>query len=222
VLLIISGWLAATELLNPALGYFPTDSRDAARWSSSEQRVKFAAGLGAVRGDLWTQAAIAESVPCFFDAPAEQVTAASRQYFEASRITAEKAARSSPHDSRVWLVLACLNSRITPTDRAAVASLKLSYYTGSGELRLAPMRLMLALQNDAAVADEELRSLVELELRRIARQSPNMNSSITIAYERARAPGRSIVEAVLKQSNPQLLAALLKARGQAAPPAKKP
>ena len=82
-----------------------------------------------------------------------------------------QAARLSPHDARVWLVLADLRSRKNPPAPNAADALKLSYYTGPNEFALAPVRLSVAAR---VTADDELQEQVQSEIQRLILKSSPM------------------------------------------------
>jgi hypothetical protein len=120
------------------------------------------------------------------------------------RAIAERAARLSPLDSRIWLVLAGLDFRINTNDPKGTETLKLSYYTGPNEISLMPLRLLLAVRS-GAISDEEVQSLVALDVQRLIVQRPDLKTAIALAYANALPKGREVIEAALKAVDPGFL-----------------
>jgi hypothetical protein len=197
----VSGvWIAGTELLAPGLGYFPVQREETVRWEEQRGRASAAATLGHLRGDLWTVASVAHVAA--LDPAAKASPDAAHSHV---RDAARRAARHSPHDSRAWLVLARLEADAGKD--AGAELLKLSYYPGSSELSLAPLRLAVAVRTPGA-ADPELRSLVELDIQRVLSRRPDLKPAIGDAYRHGGPQGREIIASVLKQADPALLATL--------------
>lgn len=201
---ILSVWVLAGELFSPRLIYFPSNSNEAETLYAVRSSAAAAAGVGMVRGNLWTAAAITRATQLLFEPPGTSPKEASQAEVETMRAIADRAARLSPHDSRIWLVLAGLDSRLGGNNRKTAEDLKMSYYTGPNALSLMPLRLLIAVQSDA-ISDEELQSMVPLEIRRIILQRPDLKSAIASAYKNALPKGREIIEATLEQADPSFL-----------------
>src|SRR5205807_2609009 len=121
-------WILYTELISPQLAYFPTDSKEAVVFDAAVASSARAAHIGRIRGDLWASAAVTEAAPLLFSPASDRPSEASQAKIENAENAAVRAARLSPHDSRVWLVLADLRSRRIPPAPNAADALKLSYY----------------------------------------------------------------------------------------------
>jgi hypothetical protein len=204
---LLAIWILAAEIIRPRLSYFPASRQEADVWSGARGSAGMAASLGVVRGDLWTVAAVSQAAPFLFGLAEGQAADRSRGEIESARATAERAARWSPHDSRVWLVLSGLGIRLQADAAKTAEMLKLSYYTGSNDPWLAPLRLSLAVQSDA-IDDTELQSLAELEIQRIVDRRAELKPAIAEAYRNARPQGRSFIEATLRRSDPAFLATI--------------
>ncbi len=204
VLGILALWVIAGEIMRPRLIYFPTDRNEAEALYAARGSAARAAEVGLVRGDLWTAAAIAGAAPLLFGATGNSPEQSSQAVVENMRATAGRAAGRSPHDSRLWLVLAGLDLRLGSHNPKIAETLKLSYYTGPNELSLMPLRLLLAVQSDA-ISDEEMQSLVAMDIRRIL-QRPDLRPAIARAYEKATPEGREVIETTLAQVDPSFLA----------------
>ena len=102
-----------------------------------------------------------------------QPSVSTRDEPENAWITAERAARWSPHDARAWLVVAGLADQIARAANKAADALKLSYYTGPNSLALVPLRLFVA----AGIRwDEELRGMVRADIQHIVLQRPSLKA----------------------------------------------
>jgi hypothetical protein len=170
----------------------------------------WAARLGIVRGDLWAEVALTYGG---FDWTRGRVDAGAdtRESAEAARALVERALSRSPHDARLWLVLAALDGQLQRYQRAAVA-LKMSYYTGPNEVGLIPPRLLIAVRT-GGLADEDLRQLVRHELRTIMSRKPALKPAIIAAYREADPAARRLIEEVVSEQDPKLLASLRSEHG---------
>lgn len=204
VLGVFGLWIFVAELAKPRLSYFPANPEEASAIYALRGSAIKAAQVGMVRGDLWVGAAIATAAPLLFGAGSAR-DQASQPDLESMRMIADRAARLSPHDSRVWLVLAGLEFS-DGHDRRGTEALKLSYYTGPDELSLMPARLRLAVGSNAS-SNEEVQILVPQDIQRIVRR-PDLKPSIALAYQQALPKGRAIIEAALKETDPNLLATI--------------
>ncbi len=204
---VLGLWVTAAELMSPRLVYFPSDRNEAEALYAVRRPAATAAKVGMIRGDLWTVAAITKAAPLLFGATASSPEQASRAAVENMRAIATVAARLSPHDSRIWLVLASLDFRLGGSNRKAAEFLKLSYYTGPNEFSVMPLRLLLAVESEA-ISDEEVRSLVPLDVQRIVMQRPDLKPAIELAYKNALPKGREVIEATLEKTDPSFLATI--------------
>lgn len=204
----LSLWILMGELTSPRLNYFPASPHEADAMYAVRDPALTAAKIGMVRGDLWTVAAITTAAPLLFGATGSSPEQASQAEVENMRAIADRAARLSPHDSRVWLVLACLDFRVDRNNPRGTETLKLSYYTGPNEISLMPLRLLLAVRS-GAIFDEEVQSLVPLDIQRIIMQRPDLKPAIALAYKNALPKGREIIEAALKKTDPSFLATIV-------------
>lgn len=204
---ILAVWILAGELLSPRLIYFPSDRNEAEILYANRRYAAAAAGVGVVRGDLWTEAAITRAAKLMFEPRGTSPQETSQAEIENMRAIADRAVRLSPHDSRIWLVLADIDTRLGGNNRKTAEALKLSYYTGSNAFSLIPLRLLFAVQSDAT-SDEELQSLVSLDIQRIILQRPDLKPAIALAYKNALPKGREIIESTLEQVDPSFLATI--------------
>jgi hypothetical protein len=199
LLALQSAWIALPELIRPSPLAFPHDTRNLQISSSEQKRASWAAKLAIVRGDLWTEAAIEQSTELIRDVESRRADQA-----ELARATAEKAATLSPHDSRVWLMLAGLDCL---RHREVSGTLKMSYYTGPNEIVLMPPRLHIATCSDA-INDAELQTLVASEIRLIISHEQNLKPVIVAAYQDASPSGKRFIETVVGDLDPGLMATI--------------
>ena len=204
---ILALWILIGELTSPRLIYFPSSRDEASAMYVVRGSAATAAEIGMVRGDLWAVAAIATAAPLLFGATGSSAERASQAEVESMRAIADRAARLSPHDSRVWLVIAGLDFRADGNNPKGTEALKLSYYTGPNEISLMPLRLLLAVKF-GAIFDEEVQSLVPLDIQQIIMQRPDWKPGIVLAYNNAILKGRKIIEAALKEADPNFLATM--------------
>jgi hypothetical protein len=204
---VLGLWILIGELNSPRLGYFPFSPHEADAMYAVRGSASTAAKVGMVRGDLWTVAAITAAAPLLFETASSPREPASRTELENIRALADRAARLSPHDSRIWLVLACLDFRAGGADSKGIEALKLSYYTGPNEFSLMPTRSLLAAGSDA-ISDEDVQSLLTLDIQQIILRRPDLKPAIALAYKNALPKGREIIEAALKQADPAFLATI--------------
>ena len=204
VLLAVQGaWLVTAEFIRPILPYFPRDQASAERASAAQSAAIMAASIGWVRGDLWTDAAIALSSGLTSEVPGEgdpQMTMLRGQ----ARVLAQRAARLSPHDSRIWLLLAALDSRFDwPSEIAN--RLNMSYFTGPNEPALTPLRIRIATRS-TAIADAELQNQVAQEIRAITLRRQDQKPSLLAAYRDASPEGKQFIETTVGDLDKNLLA----------------
>jgi hypothetical protein len=203
LLALQSVWIILPELIRPSPPAFPHDARSLSINSSERNRAGWAAKLALIRGDLWAEAAIEQSPELIRDV-GSQKGAQSADQPGLARAAAEKAATLSPHDSRVWLLLAGLDCL---QHRKVSGALKMSYYTGPNEVALMPPRLHVATCSDA-VDDAELQTLVASEIRLIITHEQNLEPVILAAYQDASPSGKRFIETVVGDFDPGLMATI--------------
>jgi hypothetical protein len=204
ILAVQAAWLVTAEFFRPKLPYFPQDKADEERASVARSAAVTAASIGWVRGDLWTDAAIALSSDLLGEVVDERdpQMALTR---DRAMIVAQRAARLSPHDSRTWLLLAALNSRFDWPNREIANRLKMSYFTGPIEPALSPLRIRIATYS-TAITNAELQPLVAQEVRTVILRHKNQIPSLLAAYRDGSAEGKQFIEATVGDFDKDLLA----------------
>lgn len=200
-------WILVAEITNPPQNYFPSNLGEAKAAYAGRGAAVTAAEIGMVRGDLWTTAAVAATAPLLFGTTDGRSDHPSQEDFESMHALADRAARLSPHDPRIWLVLAALDFRADAKNPKGTEALKLSYYTGANEISLMPVRLLIAVRSNA-ILDDEVQSLMPLDIQRMMAQRPDLKSAIVTAYSNALPKGREIMQTTLKETDPNFLATL--------------
>ena len=216
-LIVFAGFLALqsvsiliSELLRPVIIFPP----DAAASTNAEERhtaATTAAYVGLFRGDLWADAALTYSNLLQIDNRAD-MNVESRTKIEAARATAERALALSPHDSRVWLLLAALDLQTNAEDGKIAEALRMSYFTGQNELTLLPMRLRLSVRLETM--DQQLEELFRQDIVAIVKRAPSLKFAISAAYKAALPQHQRLIESFLFESDPELLAAIRSGSGR--------
>jgi hypothetical protein len=205
VLAAQAAWLTAAELTRPKLPYFPQKRIEEEKVAAVQSAAFLAASIGLVRGDLWTDAAIASSgvASDIAGVNTPQMTEPIGQ----ARVVAERAAKLSPHDSRVWLLLATLDSQLGRPTGEIANRLKMSYYTGPNEFALTSLRIRIATHS-TAITDADLQILVAQEIRTIILHRQDQKPSILAAYQSASPEGKQFIEATVGDLDKSLLATI--------------
>jgi hypothetical protein len=195
ILAIITGvlglWIITPELIRPEI------VADAAYSPAQRARAKWAAWIGLVRGDLWTDYALAS-------VGGLSSTTATPDNALIGRDLAERAVRLAPHDARAWLLLARTSGPAGQRDAAVAALLKMSYYTGPNEPSIFAPRLLLAARTGVS-ADPELSELVEREVQKIVTQKPELKPAIVTAYREGLPDARLVIERAVGEGDPAFL-----------------
>jgi hypothetical protein len=201
-------WLLPPALMRPRVAFPPSDAAAAQTAASQAGDAHASALIGIVRGDLWADYALAlasEPLRTFEDGNAM----AAPRLIDAARSAARRAAELAPHDSRVWLLLAALDSQIDQYKGNVSNELKNSYYTGPNERALRPLRISIAAASNA-ISDSELQSLVKQEIRTIVTNESTLKPSIINAYRQGSAEGKLFLEQALAELDPDMLDILRK------------
>jgi hypothetical protein len=115
---------------------------------------------------------------------------------------------NAPHESRLWLALALLRSRLNQPHGDA---LKMSYLTGPLSLDLIPRRLASAVSSDA-MADEDLQELAAGDIRLILTARRDIQGAIVGAYRQASSIGKKFIEEKTNVLDPQFSSSLRNAK----------
>ena len=199
-------WILTAELSRPSSFGFPRTAQAAAAASANRNAAALAASFGLFRGDLLAEYAITYLNLIWRDEPNTESAQAFKTVLKAREVV-DHALALSPHDARIWLVLAGIDTRFNSLNQKPAAALQMSYYTGANETELIPLRLILAV-NSQALADEDFQQLVRHDIRIIVTRNPKLEPAIVAAYRNALPPGRKFLEETLEEIDPALLARL--------------
>jgi hypothetical protein len=205
ILLLYFLWQLAIQLLGPEAPNFLDGSVPASSSSIDEAAFSSAAAIAGIRGDLWLDAALIRASREEFHPGANSSSALAN-----SRADVLRSLRWAPHDARAWLLLSVLESKPDENSRSAVEALKMSYYTGPGNLSLVAWRMKLALQRPA-LDDPEVRSLAAGEIEGIIRYPPLL-ALVAAAYRDASPQGKRFIENVAGPLSAEGLAKIKAAR----------
>jgi hypothetical protein len=203
VLGLQAGWILATELSRRATIIDSASVEEGAADSPYQRAASRAARFGQVRGDLWAESALSfvNLSPTGFSG---RIDLSRSETVEKVRTKAEQALRYSPHDARIWLVLATLDSQFNPRDSRVAALLRMSYYTGANEIELTPLRLLVLARSDA-LTNDDLKQLVYRDIRNVITRAPQLKYTIITAYREASPVGRELLNQILAELDPTLL-----------------
>jgi hypothetical protein len=198
-------WLTLSEAVRPKARPFPSDAASAAAIAQDRGAATWAARLGVLRADLRAQAAITYAELAWGEG--ESARSRAPVVFGKARAIAEAAATQAPHDGRMWLLLASLESRMDWVTRRGASLLRMSYYTAPNETALIPLRLATFGRLDAS-DDDDLRQLVRRELANVVNKRPELKGAILVAYREALPAGKRFFEDTLRALDPKLLGSL--------------
>ena len=203
VLGLQAAWILATELSRRATIIDPASVEEGTGDSPYQIAASRAARFGLVRGDLWAESALSfvNLSPTGFSST---VDLSRSEIVENVRTKATQALRYSPHDARIWLVLATLDSQLSARDSRVAASLRMSYYTGANEIELIPLRLLVLARSDA-LTNDDLKQLVYHDIRNVITRAPQLKYTIITAYREASPVGRQLLNQILAELDPTLL-----------------
>ena len=173
--------------------------------TSNGSMAAWAAAVAPLRGDLLANVAMAQASPAINlgRSPASSEIIAARELALAS---AKQSLARAPHSSGLWLLTAILQNQARPGDRNAEV-LKMSYLTAPADVSLVPARLTI-VTGSAAIADDELRSLVRGDIRLILTRRPDLKATIASAYRRGSAEGKAAIDDVVRSLDPGFAATL--------------
>jgi hypothetical protein len=201
----LAAWILVAEFIRPAAIEFPTDAQSAASIYAHRDDATTAALIGQVRGDLWTQAAFAYGDMLWNQDKHSSGT--DTLPYERARALIERAITYAPHDSRLWLLLAAIDSRFDWLNDRASSALRMSYFTGSNAIRLVAARLLLSVQS-RALADSDFQDLVRHDIRISAVHKSELMPEVIAAYNNAPLSGQQFIEKALGEIDPSMLASI--------------
>jgi hypothetical protein len=182
---------------------FPVDGKTALTAFAEQDKIKQAASLAVVRGDLWAESAFTHGSQLWIDR-AMELDAGGPLNAEA-RTTLTRALRYSPHRGDVWLMFAALADQYKWSEYQPILLLKMSYYTAPNELALFPLRLNVSLHAKSVIDDAELQDMVKRDISVILTRAPALKPALVAAYKSALPQGRVLAERVISEIDPDYL-----------------
>src|SRR6266704_4558295 len=175
----------------------PVDGKTATVALAEQDKIKRAASLAVVRGDLWAESAFTYGNLLWLDAGDQLNTEALK--------TLTRALRYSPHRGDVWLMFAALADKYKWPGYQPSLLLKMSYYTAPNELALLPLRLDVSLHAKGAIDDAELKDMVRRDISVILTRAPALKPALVAAYRSALPQGKAFAERVISEIDPGYL-----------------
>jgi hypothetical protein len=206
LLACVAVWTLAVEYYRPALSAFPADAQAAGAAAGDRDAATLAASVGVIRGDLWGEGALSY-LGLFWTDDRDRTSPQDSETIERAREVTNRALTFSPHDARIWLVLATIDSRFDWLNRKATDALRMSYYTGANETDLIALRLALAVRS-GALGEQDFQQLVSHDIRIIVTRKPELKPVIQAAYRDALPIGQQFIEETLAGLDPTLLATI--------------
>lgn len=197
-------WQLAPEFARSDIRRLPVNSESAAAAATARARAQRAAEFGALRGDLWAEAAFTYAAQLW---PGAERTANSSTAGDDGRAVVERALAYAPHASGVWLMAAGLASRFGWPRSDALSALKMSYFTGPNEIHLIPLRLFTTTHS-SALTDDDIQRLVQREVRMILTRWPEMKAALPAAYDNADPEAKRFLERAVTEADPSFLETL--------------
>jgi hypothetical protein len=200
LLAIQSAWLVLADFFRSGITRLPTEVATASAARAKRPDATLAAKIGAIRGDLWAEAAFTYADLLWSDAklgpgfPAQEAASA--------RSAINHALIGAPYQSGVWLLCAGLAALHALPDIKAGGALKMSYYTGPSEQDLMPLRLRIAILSEA-YNDSELNEFIERDLRILL--SHQKSSAVAAVYSIAPPAGKRFLERAVGKIDPSAI-----------------
>jgi hypothetical protein len=170
---------------------------------AEQDKVKQAASLAVVRGDLWAESAFTYGSHLRTD-QAMDLNAGDKFNTEALKPLTE-ALRYSPHRGDVWLMFAASVDQYKWAGYQPSSLLKMSYYTAPNELALFPLRLNVSLHTKEVIDDTELQDMVRRDISVILTRAPALKPALVAAYRLALPQGKAFAERVISEIDPSYL-----------------
>jgi hypothetical protein len=198
-------WILLPELYRTDLNALPIDPDAAARAVPLRGDASMAAQMGVIRGDLWAECAF--SYGDLFSWEGADRTAENTDATDSAYRCATNAVADAPYQPSVWLLLAGLAARYHWADPTPAEAIKMSYYTGPNEAGLVPMRLLVVAQSNA-LDDDDVKTLVRLDVETIISRRPQLKPAIVAAYGAAPPRAKAFFEDAAARIDPAFVASM--------------
>ena len=198
-----AAWILLAEGHRLSHIQLPVDGKTATIAFAEQDKIKQAASLAVVRGDLWAESAFAYGSRLWIDRA--MVPDAGDQLNTEAPKTFTRALRYSPHRGDVWLMFAALADQYKWSGYQPGLLLKMSYYTAPNELALFPLRLSVSLHAKGVIEDAELQDMVRRDISVILTRAPALKPALAAAYRSALPQGKVFAERVISEIDPGYL-----------------
>ena len=203
LLALMAVWLLLAEAYRSQVGSFPMNSQAAVAAASQRGDASWAARIGLLRGELWSELTYTYSALDWIDpssTPPQDLTEAVASALQTLKLL--------PADAGVWLMLADLSPRLSQPAVKPVEALKMSYYTGANEDDLVPLRMLTSARIDTG-ADPELERLFQDQVEMVLSARPELRPALTSAYAVATPQARQLIGAAAARVDPSFTQLLL-------------
>jgi hypothetical protein len=202
VLGLFGFWMLLPELLRPKSIGLTFDRAGAEAAAVHRTGAVLAAEIGAIRGDLWAEAAFTGARLMWIDRLAIRDWTSSGQLARA-KAEAETAVSLAPVNGAAWLFLAKLPAASLEGENRVLTLLEMSYFTAPSSLDLAPWRLERAATS-SAFADKDFQAFIKSDIRKILDQGPGYRQAIIAAYRNAWPQNQPIFESLVATADPAM------------------
>jgi hypothetical protein len=200
-----AAWILLAERYHPNHIRFAVDG-NATIALAEQDKIRQAASLAVVRGDLWAEWAFTYGDHLRSDQAMDLNAGDKLNTMALKPLTA--ALRYSPHRGDVWLMFAAFADQYTWAAYQPSSLLKMSYYTAPNELALFPLRLSVSLHAKGVIDDADLQDMVRRDIRIILTRAPALKPALVEAYRSALPQGKIFAERVISEIEPGYLGVL--------------
>jgi hypothetical protein len=177
-----AAWILVAERQRLNHITLPVDGKTATIAFAEQDKIKQAASLAVVRGDLWAESAFTHGSQLWIDR-ARELDAGDQLNAEV-RTTLTQALRYSPHRGDVWLMFAALADQ----------------YKWSGD-----QPSLVSLHAKGVIDDAELQDMVRRDISAILTRAPALKPALVAAYRSALPQGKAFAERVISEIDPGYL-----------------
>jgi hypothetical protein len=202
-----AAWILLAERYHPNHIRFAVDGNATIAFAEQD-KIKRAASLAVVRGDLWAEWAFTYWAFTYGDhlrTDQAMDMNADDKLNTVALTSLTEALRYSPHRGDVWLMFAALADQYKWVGYQPSSLLKMSYYTAPNELALVPLRLDVSLHTKGVIDDAELQDMVRRDISVILTGAPALKPALIAAYKSALPQSKAFAERVISEIDPGYL-----------------
>jgi hypothetical protein len=193
-------WMLLPDLLSPKSSGLPFDHNSAEVSAAHRTRAVLSAEIGAIRGDLWANAAYAGAHFMWTD-DLSSLDQSDSKLLARVKSNTETALALAPINSAAWLFLAMLPDASVDTESRTDTLLELSYFTAPSAPELAPWRLE-RVATSSALANKDIWPFVKSDLREILNHRPEFQQAIITAYRSVLPQNQPIFKSLIADVDP--------------------